>query len=330
MTTDDDGSSVYKADADDAPSTDVADAAKPRRQLNVLWCFVIGVIAALIGMLPWLVTGMRLPLEKLWGNSASAAATPEAVLPFSQSMLTLIIGLIVTGSAIAGVAARATRARHARHGLRAVVLGVIFVQIIVAAQATAVVMNGLEGSTWAGGYLASMIAVTVVSVLIGILVLLLIASSPVPGAMIGLSVAAIGAGIWVNALVAPFGIIPDEATSSRLYNVQWIPALIVGVASAWGGFRTVGRVSAAVAALLILWIAPAVLVVVRAVTGLGGHEDVPGGMLAYLVDTLRMALLLPALLPLMVAVIVAALGSLIRSPIRSRPNAAPLAAAGPW
>ena len=114
MTTlNDDGFSAHQANPAGALSTDVAEAAAPRRQLTVLWCFAIGVVAALVGILPWLVTGMRLPLEKLWGTSPSADAMPEAVLPFSQYMPTLIFGLIVTGSAIAGVAARATRSRHA-------------------------------------------------------------------------------------------------------------------------------------------------------------------------------------------------------------------------
>jgi hypothetical protein len=197
---------------------------------------------------------------------------------------------------------------------------VLVVQIIAVAQATAVVMNGLEGSNWADRYLAAVIAVTLVSVLIGILVLLLIAKSPIPGAVIGLGIAAIAAGIWANALVAPFGIVSDEPTSSKLYNVQWIPALIVGVAIAWAGFRTVGRVSAAVAALLILWIVPAVLAGLRAATGDLGLEDASGEMLAYGLETFWMALMLPglALLPLVVAVSVAAVGRLIRPLILSR------------
>ncbi|WP_166874364.1 hypothetical protein [Salinibacterium sp. ZJ450] len=322
-----DGSSSYQADPADTLSTDVAEAGVPRRQLAVLWCFAIGVVAALIGMLPWLVTGMRFPLEKLLGTSPNAEATPAVVQMFSQYMLTLIGGLIVTGSAIAGVAARATRARHPRHGLRAVLLGVLLVQVIAAAQITVVIMTGLQGSAGAGSTLAALVTVVLVSLLIGILVVLLITKSPVPGATIGLGIAAIAAGIWADALVAPFGIISDELTASRLHNVQWIPAVIVGLAIAWAGYRTVGRVSAAVAALLILWIARAVFVGVRVATDMLAGAS--GEILNYGLESIVMVLWPPgvALLQLMVAVTVAALGWFIRFLLRSRANAAAQAGA---
>jgi hypothetical protein len=66
------------------------------------------VVAALVGLLPWLITGIRRPLQNLRATSTSPESMPVALLPFSQYALTLIVGLIVTGSAIAGVVARAT------------------------------------------------------------------------------------------------------------------------------------------------------------------------------------------------------------------------------
>jgi hypothetical protein len=149
-----------------------------------------------------------------------------------------------------------------------------------------VVMNGLERSNWADLYLAALVAVTALAVLVGIVVLLLIAKSPVPGAVIALAIAALAAGAWVSALVSPLDSIPSDVRNL----VRWVPALIVGAALAWSGFRTVGRVIAGAVALLVLWIGPAVVTAVSAAAGTRVLATRPAEMLDYGIGVFNMAL----------------------------------------
>ena len=44
------------------------EAAKSRA--GFLLSALVGVVSALVGLLPWLVTGMRLPMQNLWGGDS--------------------------------------------------------------------------------------------------------------------------------------------------------------------------------------------------------------------------------------------------------------------
>ncbi|WP_157156758.1 hypothetical protein [Diaminobutyricimonas sp. LJ205] len=325
MTAPSDGGSSAHGTTHDAPVTDAPeDTAESQGQLPLVWFLVIGAAAALVGLLPWLITGARLPLQNLWATPTSPEQMPIALLPFSQYELVVIVGLIVTGSAIAGVAARSVRARQSPHSLRMVLLGVLVVQAIAAVQTTAVVMNGLERSNWADLYLAALVAVTALAVLTGILVLLLIAKSPVPGAVIALAIAALATGVWLSALVAPFGSIQNDLTTGLLDLVRWVPAVIIGAALAWSGFHTIGRVVAGAVAILILWIGPTVFTAVSAAAGTRVLATRPAEMLDYGIGVFNMALWLPELvLPrLIVAAVVGILGWLGLRFLRTRSDAA--------
>ena len=106
-----------------APSTDPGGSAL----LSKVSCLAIGVLSAVVGLLPWLLTGMRLPLQQLWAAPALPESMPIAFLPLSQYTVTLIPGLLVTGATVAGIAMRATRSRQPRAGAMLMALGVLFV-----------------------------------------------------------------------------------------------------------------------------------------------------------------------------------------------------------
>jgi hypothetical protein len=286
--------------------------------LHLLWFVAMGAAAALVGLLPWLITGARLPPQNLWATPADPDQMPVALLPFSQYRLTVIAGLLVTGSAIAGVVGRATRERQSHHSLRMLLLGVLGVQIVAAVQTTAVVMNGLERSDWADLYLAALVAVTAVAMLTGVLVLLLIAKSPVPGAVIALAIAALAAGSWVSALVSSLG--ANDLTLWLLSLVRWVPAVVVGAALAWSGFRSVGRVVAAALAILILWIGAAAFTAVSAAAGTRVLASRPAEMLDYGLGVFNMGLWIPELVlpPLMLAAAIGVLGWFVLRFLRTR------------
>jgi hypothetical protein len=242
---------------------------------------LIGVGSAILGLLPWLITGMRLPLQNLWAVNTLPERMPIALLPFSQYALTLLVAVIVTGSAVAGGVARATRAHNPRFGLIAIVLGVVIVQAIAAVQTAVTVSHGLRQSTASGVYLAALSAGTFAAIVVGLLVLLLIARGQVAGAAVAVSIAAVAFGSWVAGIVLPFGVIATESTMAAHSVIRWVPAVIVGLAVAWCGFSTIGRVAAAVVSLLALWIGPALFTAISAAAGTRVLATHPAEMTAF-------------------------------------------------
>lgn len=228
----------------------------------------VGAVSAIVGLLPWLVTGMRLPVQNLWAVDVSAAEMPLTLLPFSQYTITLLVAVMVTGSAIAGGVARATRSRQHRFELVALVVGVQIVQVGATVQTAVTVATGLVDNTAANVYLYGLTAGTIAANLVGLLVLLLVARAPAPGAVIAVSLAAVAMGPWLAGLIArPFTFTATETAMALLSAARWVPAVIVGLAVARCGLTTIGRVAAAVVGFLALWIGPAVFTAVSAAAG---------------------------------------------------------------
>lgn len=71
----------------------------------------------MLGLLPWLVTGMRLPLQNLWASETPPQEMPLVLLPFNQYTIALLAAGLVTGEAVAGIAARALRDRLGARGV---------------------------------------------------------------------------------------------------------------------------------------------------------------------------------------------------------------------
>lgn len=298
----------------------VDDDATPRR-----WSpFVVvaaGVVAAAIGLLPWLVTGMRLPLQNLWATPTLPADMPIALLPFSQYAVTRLFGLVVIGYAIGGIAARATRHRHPRRTPLVVAITVLAVHVVATVQAAVVVESGLQDRTASVIYLVALLAVVLFSTLVGLLVLGLVSTSPPPGAMIGLTLAAVASGPWLGGFTALFT--PISAGSEiwpLLAAIRWLPAVLVGTALAWSGIGSRGRIAAALVSLTLLWVLPAGFTAVSAAVGSRVLLPYPAELLDYGVGVFTSALFLPelALPPLLVAVAVAALGLVARRLVSRR------------
>jgi hypothetical protein len=206
-----------------------------------------------------------------------------------------------------------------------IALGVLFVFAVVGVQASVVVADGLEPSSPATFYLTAVIAVVLVSLAMAVAVLLLIGRAPVPGVTVGLVLAALAAGIWLGALITPFGsVAADEATFwFRQFAhavARWVPAILAGIALGWCGVRTAGRVLAVVDGLLLLWIGPLATTAVSAATGTRILLQYPAEMVDYGLGILRMELGMPELVvpQIFAAVVVAVLWILGRRVLRAR------------
>ncbi|WP_345801993.1 hypothetical protein AAIB33_02485 [Microbacterium sp. AZCO] len=308
-----------RAASTEATRPEETDAAQ-RRVVPVWACILIGVGAALVGLAPWVITGMRLPLQNLWAYSTMPDEMPVVLLPFSQYAIVLLVGILVTGAGAGGIAARALRARLPRRGALAIALALFGTQIIAVAQTAVVVQAGLQQRTETVLYLGALVGVCVLSLATGVVAFLLIARAPRAGAVVGLSIAALAAGPWLSGVLVPFGSITSDATLPLLDLVRWVPAVLVGVAIAWGGLRTVGQVVAALFGVALVWIVPALITGITSAAGMRVLARYPGEMIDYGVGVFVMALTTPdvALKPVVVTIVVAFAAIVVRAVILRR------------
>jgi hypothetical protein len=283
----------------------------------------IGVGSAVFGFLPWIITGMRLPLQNLWGTATLPESMPIALLPFSQYSITLIAGILIVGAAVAGIVARSTRRRQHRGGFVALVAGALGVQVVAIAETAAMVGSGLRPGRESTIYLAAIVAVAVASFAVGALVLFLVARSPRAGALIGLVIAAVAAGWWLDALIVPEPAAVSEAQIALLGILHWAPAVLCGLAIAWCGIRSTGRIIAALVSLAILAVGPALATAVSSAAGSRALARYPSEMADYGMQVFQQAVISPELTlrPVVTAIVVAVVGLGIGAVLRRRKGA---------
>ncbi|CAN5161167.1 hypothetical protein BH11ACT4_BH11ACT4_24650 [soil metagenome] len=269
----------------------------PRRTIASPAYLALGIGSAIVGLLPWIITGMRLPLQNLWATETRPADMPIALLPFSQYYLAFIVSLMLIGSAVAGIVGRGTAPRTPRTALPALIGGVLLVQVAAIVQSAATVAAGLGHRSAATGYLLAIVGGTVVAILLGIGILALIARAPKPGALVALSIAAVAFASWFSGLAFPIGTVVSASDYSEVMSVviRISPAILIGAAIAWCGIGSAGRVVAAIGGLVILWIGPTLVTAVSSAAGTRVLAPYPAEMLDYGVQVFRSAIGMPDL-----------------------------------
>lgn len=290
--------------------------------LALVTCYLIGAGAAVLGLVPWLVTGMRLPLQNLWAVQEGPGQMPIVLLPFSQYFLTTLSSLLVAGGVFAGVTARVLARRLPERGWSAILFGTVLVQLFAVVQTAMVVRAGLQERPAADLYLALLVGLCVFAMAVGVLVLVLVARAPRAGVLVGLGIGAVMSSSWLNALVvATLGSSSGQEVGDILGVIRWVPAVLVGAAIGWAGVGSVGRAAAAAGNLVALWVVPALITAVTSAAGSRVLAPHPREMLEYgygvFVDAVLSFEL--AVQPLLVAVVVASLGlwveRLLRTPV---------------
>jgi hypothetical protein len=312
-----------RAGSDRAPATpeaagvnsaDPAVSPQPGGPLAAWTWLGIGAGAAAVGFLPWLITGLRLPLQNLWATSPLPGDMPIALLPFSQYSVTLVAAIMVIGATIAGLIGRTSRARQGRHGFGALTTGYLAVQAFAIVQTAVVVAGGLRLGGESAIYLAAIVAAAGASVVVGALVFGLIARTPPAGALVGFSIAAVATGWWLSALLVPNPVVVSEVQLALARLTQWVPAVLCGVAIAWCGIHTVGRVIAAITAVAAVVIGAAFATGVTSALGTRVLARYPAEMLDYGAQVFLQALGTTGLTvrPILATLIVAAVGLVFR------------------
>ena len=244
-----------------------ADTSPAPRSLVLGW--LVGVLTAAFGLLPWLLTGARLPLQNLWSRQTLPGDMPLALLPASQYHVSTVAALLIVGGALAGLSARWLAARG-RMSTGAVTVGVASVQGAAVWQSFAALHDGLGldavTDRRAALYWAGMLVGTVLVAVLALVAALLVSRRAVPMVALGLVLAAVPlaswVGVWVSTLAGPGGV---PLWTGQV--VRWLPSVVVAGALGWCGLRSAGRVAVWVVGAVVLWAAP--LVITAATSALG-------------------------------------------------------------
>lgn len=263
----------------------------------------VGVLSGVVGLLPWIVTGMRLPLQNLWATSTvDPADMPVALLPFSQYSVGLIGAMLLVGGAVAGLAVRLLGERLGQPGRLATVLavtGLLVVQLIALVQTAVVTGEGLRTDRAIGTgasisaaqvYLAALVVGTLLAIALAVVLLVVLARTGPGVAVVAVAVGALAAGTWVDAfLVSPVGF-ADGSVSAVLSVTRWVPAVLVGLGIARTGLASVGRVVGSVFALVVLWSGSAAVTAVTAALGTRVYLPYPLELASFGAEVFRSAL----------------------------------------
>ena len=301
---------------------------EPPRASHRILAFAIGAAGAVLGLLPWIVSG-ALPVQNLWATQTEPSSMPFVLLPLSQYYATMLFSLVLLGGVFAGLAVRVARRQRAVSAWPAA-LGVALVHAIAGVQSFTVLAGGLgltdgTGDARAAPYFGGMLGGTVIAVLLAQFGLWMTTRASVAVASLGIALAAVPFGTWVvrwfGAFAGPTG--PWTFVSGMGY---WLPAVVVGAALVWCGVRPVGRLAVWAIGLLSLWIVPAVFTAI----GYGLGMRVLQGDVREMAEA-SMQVFPSALAemwrPVVLAVLIAVVGSIVRVAVAKRSSRQPDSAA---
>lgn len=213
----------------------------------------VGVGSGVLGLLPWLALGERLPLQNLWRTPTLPDAMPWAMLPLNQYYLPTILALLVVpgllGGLLIGALGRADLRQLAGRGL----LGF---QAVAVVQSFAVLVPGLRISGLSAAYLAGLAVVSALGVGVAQAVLWLVPSELPRRTALGLIVAAVPLAQWLDAgWILVFG--PFHIPPWLILATQWVPGVLVGLVLAWCTLRRDSRLGTWIVGVLVVWLVPA-------------------------------------------------------------------------
>ncbi|MDR6611927.1 hypothetical protein [Leifsonia sp. 1010] len=242
-----------------------------RRAESLVMGGALGFASGVIGLLPWLLKGGRLPLQNLWQTETRPDAMPYALLPVSQYSATTLLVLLLVGGVVAGGATRLLR-RTGRVEAWSVSVGLLLLQVAALLQAFIVVADGLGiGRPGVDSrsllYFTGMLGGTIVSVMLAQALFWLISRRSVGPAALGLVLAAVPVTSWIVGAIT--AVVDPYAAALVIGSVfRWLPAVIVGAVLGWCGVVPLRRLGVWVAGLAALWVTPALFTAVSNALGM--------------------------------------------------------------
>ncbi|SDH44062.1 hypothetical protein SAMN04489720_1269 [Agrococcus jejuensis] len=286
----------------------------------------IGAAAAVVALLPWMLTGMRLPLQNLWATATLPDDMPFSLWPFNQYLLELVFAIAGFAGAVAAVVGRILR--WGARGAWLATAGMAGVLVVALAQSAIVTAGGLDGSRAATLYLVAFSGASLLLIACGA-TLAVIGVTGRRIAVVAGTFGAIAVGSWLGSVVHPWGVVVlSPVQQVLLLAVTWVPAVLVGALLAWCGLRA--RDAAAwVVSLVVLAVLPAAIVAVGTAIGYRVYWTMPGELVAIAGETFVRGLTTDAALlavpSVAIALVIGLLGVGARAWARRRSASAPSA-----
>lgn len=250
--------------------TDVA--AQERKGVHPAWGMPVGPLAVGLGLLPWLLTGARLPLQNLWVGGGQEVF---AFLPLSQYSLTAVVAFSVVPGLFAALAwgllwAGSPGGKSARQAI-SVFMGIV--QIIVALQSISVLASGHDvggagaRAGYATFYVTALTAWTVAGAVLGQLVFWLAARTAVGPRAVGLILAVLPLTWWFQSWIGLHPLAEFSQSPWLQWLSRWMPALVLGAALGFIGWRPARLRWAWVAGAVLVWFGEAAAFALAYVAG---------------------------------------------------------------
>ncbi|MFF2841364.1 hypothetical protein [Paenarthrobacter sp. NPDC057981] len=235
-----------------------------RASVQAAVALLIGTLAGALGLLPWWITGAKLPLQNLWASPVMPDQMPLALLPLSQYEILTLVALLTTGGALAGLAVRLWNPARRAIAMWCAVVGVLMVQVVATAQSFTVLNDGLAGGKLTDFYYFGLLACVTLSIAASIVAQLLIGSTSRAATALGVGLVAVPFTSWAVQWV--IGVAGRSNMPLEVPTIaHWIPAVLVGCALAWCGLKPARRTIVWVLDLAFLWVIPAVFTAVQSV-----------------------------------------------------------------
>jgi hypothetical protein len=285
---------------------------------NVLLRVLVGAVTWwVVGALPFLLAGLRLPPQNLWDTEQLPETMPLVALPFSQYSITLLVAIGVVGAVASALTGLAAPREQRQHAVLAALAGAALAAAVALAQTSTVVRDGLDGSKRAELYFTAIVGVTVLGVVLGLVAGHAVVSGGPGSRAAALAVFSSLLSSWLGAFLLLQNSIGGGPWQAAYNAIPWVTAIVAGIGLALCPPRSGRAVLAWVAALVILWGAPALFTAVSYVAGsraiLAGSP--PSEWLDAGLDVLQAALL-PGNKPLGPFALTVAVGLLGLRPLR--------------
>ena len=223
-----------------------------------------GAVGALVGLLPWLVTDMELPLMGIARIYSAPEQSSVALMPLSHYYLMTSVSMILVGSAVTGTLTRLAAVRDTALNLRLVITGVVAVQVIALVQAASVLNGGIQYSSQGQTYLLGVSGAVMMAIAAGVVLLVGLARGGVAAMAVASTFGALALGAWISAVIMPLGgDWMDNVSRSRL---EWaialstlVPILVVGAVVGWCGASSPRRAAASATSFVALWLVPSLI-----------------------------------------------------------------------
>ncbi|GAA2560335.1 hypothetical protein HD598_001402 [Neomicrococcus aestuarii] len=274
-----------------SPTSTSTAASTSSRGLAIFTGLVLGQIGTTIALLPHLLSGGLMLLQNLWIRETLPEDMPFSMLPLSQYALLELVGILAVAATITGCLPYFVMPARRRSVTLGASLGVALGLLISIGQSFWEMAKGLGigagASSTAQLYFWGLLAGFVLFAALAALVTMVFASGTPTWSALMWALVAVPVTSWILSWTSPSGPfsgpflmpliesftgpLPDPFSGDSTflnYVYRFLPAIIVGLALAWYGWKPLGRLAIWVVDLALLFFIPVLATATQSAAGM--------------------------------------------------------------